>query len=219
MGAAHVDGGTAQRRREKFDIAPLHADGGAEGLESAQVQVDRAVADHASSGERDAGFVLASEQRTQHADGGAHFADEFVRGLGADIFGFDDNSAAGSFHFAAEMAENGEHVMDVAQIGDAANDAFFTGEQGGCEDGQGGVFRSADADRAAEFVSAVNEDFIHESRARNAGYLDNRGGEKCPEICARRGGSRRTRIDPRRFPAEGRRRVSVGRGRYRSVGE
>ena len=182
--AAHVHGGATEARGENLDIAAGDAHRGAKGFKAAQVKIDRAVADHATAGEGDTGFVFAPEERTEHANRSAHFADEFVGRLGADFFRLDDDRAAGAFHFAAERAEDGQHVVDVAEVGDAANDAALAREEGGGEYGEGGILRSADAHRAVQLATTVNENFIHGNQPRTAGHFHNRDGQKCPEICA-----------------------------------
>ena len=64
------------------DIAAIELDGGTHGLQAFQVEIDRAGADLAAAGERDAGFAGAGEQGAEDQDGGAHLADDVVRRLG-----------------------------------------------------------------------------------------------------------------------------------------
>ena len=63
---------------------------------------------------------------------------------------------------APRLREDLHHVVGVAEVRHAADDAFVPREQGGGEDGQGGVFGAADVDRAFEQMTAVNDEFIHE---------------------------------------------------------
>ena len=73
----------------------------------------------------------------------------------------DRNRAAGALHLRAEMGEDLQHVMDVAQIRHVMDDARLLREQGRGQDRQGGVLRAADFDGAGERLAAVNENFIH----------------------------------------------------------
>ncbi len=146
---------------ENFDVAAFDAVHGAEGLEALEMQIDRAITDDAAAGERDGRFLLAPEQWAEHAHGSAHLADDFVRGLGDDFFRLDGDHAAGPLHLRAEVREDLEHVMDIAQVGNVMDDARLLGQQGGREDGERGIFRTADLDRAIKAVAAVNENFIH----------------------------------------------------------
>jgi hypothetical protein len=104
------------------------------------VEIDRPVADDASAWERDGGLVLAAKQRAEDANGGAHFADDVVGGLGGDFFRAYLDGAAGAFDFASELAQDGEHVVDVAQVGNARDRAGFLGEEGGGKYWQSRVF-------------------------------------------------------------------------------
>ena len=159
--AAEIDAGSDESRSLKQDVATLDGDLGAERLKALEVKVDGAVADDAAAGAGDLGHLLAAEEGTQHADGGSHLADDLVGGLGPDLLGADLDDAAGPLHLGAELAEDGEHVMDVAQVGDAVDDAFLLGEEGGREDREGGVLGTSDADIAFEAAASVNEYLIH----------------------------------------------------------
>ena len=67
------------------DVAVLGDEGGAELLERAQVEVDRAVAEVVASGHRDPGGAVAGEQRAEHDDRGPHLLDELVGGDGRHV--------------------------------------------------------------------------------------------------------------------------------------
>ena len=76
------------------------------------------VADDAAAGQRDGGFLFPAEQRAEHADGRAHFAHDVVRRLGVDLLGLHRDHAAGPLDLRAEVREDLQHVMDVAQVRD-----------------------------------------------------------------------------------------------------
>ena len=95
------------------------------------MKVDRAVSDHAAARQGDLGGFLTAEQRAEDADRGAHLADDLIGCLGDDLLGTDLHDAAGAFHFGPETAKDGEHVMDVAQVGNAVDDALLLGQECG----------------------------------------------------------------------------------------
>ena len=94
----------------------LNAHGGAKGFKAAQVQVNGPVSDDATAWQRDRCLLLAAEQRAEDAHRGAHLAHDIVRRFGEDLFRFDRDRAAGPLHFAAELIEDREHIMDVAKV-------------------------------------------------------------------------------------------------------
>jgi hypothetical protein len=62
------------------------------------------------------------------------------------------------------MRENLEHVMHVTQVGNPVNYAPLVGQQRRRQDRKGGIFGSADSDRAHQTMTSMNNDFIHISR-------------------------------------------------------
>ena len=138
--AAEGNSGPGELGSENLHIAAADLHGRAEGLEAAQVEIDRSVADDAATWKRNGGLMLATEQWAENANGGAHFAHDVVGGLGGDFFGPDLNRATRSLHLASEFAEDGEHVVDVAQVGNTRDRAGFLCEKGGGEYRERGVF-------------------------------------------------------------------------------
>ena len=138
--AAQGNGISCELGSEDLHIAAADLHGCAEGFEAAQVEIDRPVTDDAAAGERDGGLVFAAEQGAEDANGGAHFAHDVVGSLGGDFFGSDLHGATGALHLASEFAQDGEHVVDVAQVGNARDCAGFLGEESGGEYREGGVF-------------------------------------------------------------------------------
>ena len=188
MLAAQVDDAADELAGENFHVARLDAVHRAEALEAFEVQVNRAVADDAAAGQRDGGLLFAPEQRAEHADGRAHFADDLVRSFGDDFLRLHRDRAARPLDLRAEVREDLQHVMDVAQVGDVVDDARLLGQQRGGEDGQRGVFRAADFDIAGQRVSAVNENFIHKLRRGIGCGLGSRIRRGCLGNCVRQAG-------------------------------
>ena len=78
-----------------------------------------------------------------------------------NFFGPDPNSAAGPFDICPEMGQNLEHEMNITQIRHVINDAFFAGEQRGCEDRKSRIFRAANFYGAAQLMTAMYKNLIH----------------------------------------------------------
>ena len=186
--AAQVDDAADELAGENFHVARLDAVHRAEALEAFQMQINRAVADDAAAGQRDGRLLFAPEQRAEHADGRAHFPHDLVRRFGDDFLRLHRDHAAGPLDLRAEVREDLQHVMDVAQVGDVVDDARLFREQRGGEDGERGVFRAADFDGAGQLVSAVNENFIHNLRRGIGCGLGSRSARGCLGNCARRAG-------------------------------
>ena len=147
--AAQIDHRTGEFRRKHFDVAGFHPNGRTERFESLQVQVDRAIADDAAARQRNRRFLAAAEQRTDDANRSAHPPDNIIGRNRIDFRGRDRDRAAGAFHFRAEMLQNLQHVMRVAQVRHTVNRARFAGEQRRRQNRQGGILRAADFDRSA----------------------------------------------------------------------
>ena len=177
--AAQIDHGAGQLRRKDFYVAAFHAHGRAERFKTFQMQIDRPIADDATARHRDGRFFAAAEQRAEHANRRAHFAHDIVGRDRFDLLRGHGDRAAGAFHLRAEMRQNLQHVMRVAQIRHATDDARLACEQRRRQDRQRRVFRAADLDRAGERVAAVDEDLIHIGQRENAGYLNNPFSIRC----------------------------------------
>ncbi len=77
------DARTLQARRTRHDVAVLDDDLRAHGLQALDVLVDRARADGAAAGQRDAGLAEPRQQRPEHENGRPHGLHEVVRRFGA----------------------------------------------------------------------------------------------------------------------------------------
>src|ERR1043166_3118850 len=80
------------------------------------------------------------------------------------------------------MDQNLQHIMRVAQVGHAMNDARFARKKGRGESGQRGIFRAADLDRAAKRMPTVDANLIHTWQRENAEYLNNPVSSRCRGI-------------------------------------
>ena len=67
----------------------------------------------------------------------------------------------------AEGFENLHHEPGVAEIRYAAEHAGFIRQQGGGEDGEGGIFAAADGDFAVERHAAFDRKTVHRKRGLN----------------------------------------------------
>src|SRR5206468_3296172 len=90
----------------------------AESFEAFDMLVDWPVADDATAGQRDFAVAKAREQRAEQADGGAHFANEFVRRDAERMFGsnFDDALGLVMRGLDTEPAQDVAHELNVAQV-------------------------------------------------------------------------------------------------------
>src|SRR5206468_11232500 len=86
---------------------------------------------------------------------------------------------AGPLHLSAEMSEDLQHVMRVAQVRHAMNRARLPSQQGGGQNGEGGVLRTANLDGTGERIPAMHKYLIHTGRTENAFYLNNRFSPRC----------------------------------------
>src|SRR5207253_10540114 len=62
-----------------------------------------------------------------------------------------------SFHLSAEMSEDLQHVMRVAQVRHAMNRARLPRQQGRGQNGKGRVLRTADPDGTGERIPAMQD--------------------------------------------------------------
>ena len=65
----------------------------------------------------------------KNTNGRAHFPDDIVGRDTVDLLGSHSHGAARAFHLRAEVSENLEHVIRVAQVGHAVNDTRLASQQ------------------------------------------------------------------------------------------
>src|SRR4029077_19347089 len=111
--AVHADLCCAQFGRENFNVAALHAHGGAERFESFQMQINRPVANYATTRQSDGRFLAPTQQWSKNTYRRAHFSNNVVCRNRIDLFRDDTHVAAGAFHLRAEVHQDLQHVMRV----------------------------------------------------------------------------------------------------------
>ena len=84
----------------------------------------------------------------------------FLRGTPLDPFGYAHERRVDG-DVAAEEAEQRRRGVDVAQLGDVAEQALAVREERGAEDGERRVLGAADTNRTAERSAAADTDGIH----------------------------------------------------------
>ena len=142
VGAVQAGGGGG------VDIAGVELDGGTHGFQPFEVQVDRAGADIAAAGQRDAGFAAAGQQRADDQEGGAHFADDVVGRLGIGDAAAEREGAALRLDGDAVLGEQLRHGPQIGQFGDVGEHQAVIGEEAAGHQREGGVFGAGDGDAA-----------------------------------------------------------------------
>ncbi len=158
---AQIDHRAGEFRRKHFYIACFHANGRTERFESLQMQINRPIANDATTRQRNRRLFAPAKERTNHANRRAHFADDIVGSDRIYFYGRDCDGAAGAFYLRAEVLQNLQHVVRVAQIGHAPNRARLASEKRRRQNRQSRIFRAADFDRSAQRTPPVDPDFIH----------------------------------------------------------
>ena len=105
---------------------------GAELLERVDVRVERAAADEVAAGRREQDVAVAREQRAGEQERAADAVGELLVDLGLrDAGGLDANLVlAEPFDVGAEIGEQREHGVDVADPRDVAQHDGLVGEHG-----------------------------------------------------------------------------------------
>ena len=130
----------AQFGRENFNVAALYAHRGAERFEAFQMQINRPVANYATTRQSDGRFLAPTQQWSKNTNRRAHFSNNVVRRNRIDLFRSDTHGAAGAFHLCAEVHQDLQHVMRVAQVRHAMNEASVAREQCRSQDRQRRIF-------------------------------------------------------------------------------
>ena len=146
-------------------IAAFDVDLGAQRFERHDQQVDRPRADGAAARQRDLGLAHAREQRRHHPEACPHLGNELIgRGGVDDVLGGDVQSAAavrvaagalaGDHDVDAVIAQNALELADVGETGNIIQDQRVRGQQARDHQGQRGILRARNRDRAVEARSA-----------------------------------------------------------------
>ncbi len=172
LGTGHADGikeevGATQAafRRLGLDVAAFDVDGRAHGFKATDVQVDRTRTDGATARQGHFGFAETGNHRAEHQDRGTHGFHQLIRGdQGLDGARVDFNRQLFVDHrLDAHATEQLDHGGDVVQVRQVGHGHRAITQQGRCQDRQGGVFRTGNADLAIKAGTAGNNQFIHKN--------------------------------------------------------
>ena len=149
-----------------LDVAVLGHKGGAQVLERAQVEVDRAVAEVVAAGHRHPGGAIAGEQGTEHDDRCPHLLDELVRGDGRHVLGDGDlempiGASALMEDLGPHRAEHVRHDGDVTDDRDVVEAVQARGEKAGRHELQHGILRPVHVDGALQRAGRAQDEAIH----------------------------------------------------------
>ncbi len=112
-------------------------------------------------------MAALGEQWAEHADACPHGSDNVVGGVGLTGVGGVDAQAGSVIALlhglkrAAQGAQQALHVADVRQVWNIREGHRVVGEQCGGHEGQAGIFRTVDADVAAQGLAALNDKCVH----------------------------------------------------------
>ena len=156
------------------NVAVLSAELRAELLQTANVQIDRAIADGAPSGDGNDRLAALGQQRPQHADRGPHRFDDIVAGLAHRFIGdFKIEIAVerGAIahrcvrfmaeDMATQLTDELGHRVEIGKAGNALQNRLSLGHQAGGEDGECGVFAAGNLDLTLETIPTVNDEAVH----------------------------------------------------------
>ena len=152
------------RLRGGVDEAALHHHLGAHGGEALHVLVDGPHAEVAAAGH---GHLRLPEPAQQGADevvGGPDLPGQVIAGAGGADVGAVDLHGVGidGPDARAQIFQDPEAQRHVRDLGDVLNAADTVHQQGGGDDGHGGVLGAADGDLAVQGSTAVDNYFLQE---------------------------------------------------------
>ena len=136
-------------RRNRADIARSQLDPRAESFQHLEVEVDRAVANSATTGQGHRRLASARQQRAQHKDRGTHLAHQFIRRGGARKArgGQRDNTAeifrtaAGNGGGNAKLVQQMLETVDIGQTRQIAQRQWLFRQQGAGQQRKNRVLR------------------------------------------------------------------------------
>ena len=155
--------------RAGFHIALRQFDMRAEGFEHLEMQVDRAVADRAATGQRHGRLAGARQQRTEHEDRSAHLAHQIVgrdrtgdahrleRDIAAELLG----PLPGDRMADAELRHQVLEAVDIRQPRQVAQRQRLFGQQRAGYQRERGVLGARNGDGPRQAVAAANDQFVH----------------------------------------------------------
>ena len=138
--------------------ALIHVDLGTESAHTLDVLVDRTSADHASARKGQFDLAVSCEHRSEQIIRGTHGTDlreshiEII-----DAFGVDPHaSACRHIHFRSQSGHDMTEAVDIRDIRQILQYAWFPGKNRRRNNGDSGVLRSADRNRSFQAPSAAN---------------------------------------------------------------
>ena len=153
------------------DITAVDVDFGAERLEARQMQIDRARADGAATGQRDFRLAHAGDDGTEDPEAGAHTRDHFVGCGGVDDIARGEmerlalqvgrGALAVDGQIRAVIAQDAGKKVDVGEVGNVLQSHPVGGQQTRDHQRQGGVLGPGNGDRPRKPLAADNSDAIH----------------------------------------------------------
>jgi hypothetical protein len=152
----------AARRARDRHVAVRHLDAAAEVAQALEVQVDRAVAEHAAARIADRRDAAPRPQRTENDEAGAHRAYEVVgRDVERLVLRLDlERAVVVPLVAHAEPLEDAQHVEHVGEARHVAQQHRAIDEQGRREDRQRTVLAAGDTNGAAETAAPPDSDSI-----------------------------------------------------------
>ena len=170
----HHREGIASARQAPARSAGLDVTGGqldlrANGFERLQVQVDRAVADRAATGQRHPRLTRPRQDGAEHQDRRAHLAHDVIGRLGREKLARPDRhdpaeilrSRALDPRRRADLVEQMAEPVDIGQARQVAQRDRLIGQDRAGHQGERGVLRARDFQAARQPVAAANKDTVH----------------------------------------------------------
>ena len=168
LGAGHGDHVSTDARPLQaaglgMHIPLLDLDLGPHRLQPLDVLIDRPGANGATAGQRHPRFATARNQRAEHQDRGAHGLDHLVGGDRIVQATAIQDQAIDPFHRHADphIAQEAQHGRDVVEVRHIGEMYRLGSQQGGAQDGQGGVLGAGHGDFAGEGLASINQQLIH----------------------------------------------------------
>jgi hypothetical protein len=143
------------------------------------VRVEAAAPDDVAPRRRHVGPSEAGEQGAGQQERGADALGELAVDLGrADVGGAEPDLVVRAVDAHADVLEQAEHGVHVADPGDVGDHHLLLGQQRGGQDGQGGVLVAGGDDRSGQRRSAFDHELLHEACAGRPGWELGRLGRK-----------------------------------------
>ena len=143
--------------RGGVDKAALHHHLGAQGGKALDVLVDGADAEVAAAGHGHFSLAEAAQQRADEIIGGADLAGQVIAGAGGtDVAAIDlHRVAVDGADGSAQLLQDLQAQRHIGDLGDVFDPAGAVHQQGGGDNGNGGVFSAADLNFTKQGFSAL----------------------------------------------------------------